>query len=448
MKITSFKCMGMALGVGVLIAFGPIIRADTFFIDVSSDTYTLYTDQIGNQIKLAGFSALAPVPGDRTGTFFFTVTDRGPNADYTNATTKFFPTPNYAPSIVTLHITGPGVAQIVNVLPLRKPAGGFVTGLPNSCLPGQEIALDLGLNLVPGDPDGLDTEGLTIDGDGNFWICEEYRPSICKVSPDGVVQFRLVPQGAICGDEQIPTFDLLPSAIGKHRENPSTDGSDEVPAVYKKRRLNRGFEGIAYQNGRIYAILQRPLMNPNAATGNTSRNIRILEINPAWAGTGRAVRQFLYVTEPNAAQASVYASDLYALNSGILLVPERKTDAAYAVQLRSATDITPFESGLGFLISDPTKTIEQLSPSQLAALGIKTAKKSVVIPSLTALDPTLEKCEGIAVVGRTVVLSPDNDFNIIGANTNYVPAALIAPVPANLPRLITTPLPTEIGFPE
>jgi hypothetical protein len=112
-----------------------------------------------------------------------------------------------------------------------------------------------------------------------------------------------------------------------------------------------------------------------------------------------------------------------------------------------ATDITPLENAAGKLISDPTKTFEQLNPAGLAALGVVGVSKTVVLDSLTAIDPLLEKCEGVCVVGDTIVLTYDNDFNVaetasIPANPNpngpFVQLELLG---ANYPKIFTVPLP-------
>ena len=38
------------------------------------------------------------------------------------------------------------------------------------------------------DDNGLDTEGLVFDKDGNMWISDEYGPFLMKFSPDGVLE--------------------------------------------------------------------------------------------------------------------------------------------------------------------------------------------------------------------------------------------------------------------
>src|SRR6185503_12454017 len=101
----------------------------------------------------------------------------------------------------------------------------------------------------------------------------------------------------------------------------------------------------------------------------------------------------------------------------------------------------------GKLIADPTKTIEQLTLTGLATHGIVPVTKTVVIPSLTAIDPLLEKVEGVCVVGDTIVLTYDNDFNVAEAastpldpnpNGPFVQLELLG---TNYPKIFTVPLP-------
>jgi hypothetical protein len=125
------------------------------------------------------------------------------------------------------------------------------------------------------------------------------------------------------------------------------------------------------------------------------------------------VRQYLYriPVVPN----NVTLSDLFSTAPGRLLVPERATDKLFEVDVTGATDLTPLENAAGRLISDPTKTLEQLNDAGLAALGIVSVSKTVVLDSMTAIDPLLEKVEGVCVVGNSIVLTYDNDFNVADA---------------------------------
>jgi 3-phytase len=414
---------GAALLVGSCTA-----HADVFELNVASDEFTLYEDPAGNKLKLGGSSGLIPVPGDTTGRLFYTVTDRGPNGDHPNLalfpTMKIFPAAYFSPSIIKIELTAAGTAEVLEIVPLKKPNGDPVTGWPNSCFSNSEDGRDLAFNVLD-DPDGLDVEGITIDHQGNFWISDEYRPSICKVAPDGTVVLRLVPAGTVCGTEQIPTLGVLPS-------------------VYAKRRLNRGMEGVAYSHGYVYGIMQRPLGNPTAGLANSGRHIRMIGINV----NDLSIRQHIYVTEANTSQQNVYASDICALNPALFLVPERRTDRIFAINIAPATDITPLEDSNGRLLADPTKTIEQLTPAQLNQFGINPVKKVLVHGSMIALDPVFEKCEGITTVGRTAVLISDNDFNFAGVDLSTTPASIFLFNPEVKVKVATTPIAEEIVFPE
>ena len=71
-----------------------------------------------------------------------------------------------------------------------------VTGLSN--LPGfDEIPYDFaGANVIDGNPNGLDTEGLVRTQAGRFWMVDEYSPSLILVDQNGRVAERYVPEGS------------------------------------------------------------------------------------------------------------------------------------------------------------------------------------------------------------------------------------------------------------
>ena len=99
------------------------------------------------------------------------------------------------------------------------------------------------------------------------------------------------------------------------------------------------------------------------------------------------------------------------------------------------------------MIADPTKTLEQLNPAGLAAFGIVPVAKTVVIDKMTAIDPLLEKIEGICVVGNTIVITYDNDFNVaeagsIPANPDPKgPLVQLELLGANYPKIFTVTRP-------
>ncbi|MBK9110064.1 MAG: esterase-like activity of phytase family protein [Saprospiraceae bacterium] len=67
-----------------------------------------------------------------------------------------------------------------------------------------------------------------------------------------------------------------------------------IDTVFKYRKNNRGFEGIAITpNGKIYVAIQSPLLFPSKSIGENSRIHRILEIDPATNIT----RMFAYLND-------------------------------------------------------------------------------------------------------------------------------------------------------
>ncbi|MBK8002233.1 MAG: esterase-like activity of phytase family protein [Verrucomicrobia bacterium] len=408
------------------------VSAATYDVNVQGPQFTLYSDPYnGNEIKVGGFSGIYPVPFSRD--TFYVVTDRGPAPDFVDATGKAFKcwvTPEFGPHILTVRLQRNGTARIVDAEPLKGPGGQIITGLPTT-IPATDVPFDFNLNQLPFDEDSIDAEGITIGPLGNFWVCEEYKPSVACVARNGRVLFRLVPAGTLTGAEQVPTFDVL-------------------PAVLSKRRNNRGFEGIAYSaDGFVYAIVQRPLNNPSRAVADANGNARLVAINLRallHCSPEPLVRQYLYQMPP--ASSSVTVSDLFSTGPGRLLVPERGTDKLFEISVAGATDLTAVEDPVtGKPLSDSTKTLEQLTPAGLAALGVVPVTKTVVLDSMIAIDPLLEKVEGVCVVGRTLVLTYDNDFNVGEAAsipTNPLPNGPLVQLEllgANYPKIFTVPLP-------
>jgi hypothetical protein len=400
--------------------------ADVFPVDVSGKKFLLYTDpNTGATIRLGGFSGLVPAHGTKNGKIFHVINDRGPTVDGPTGG-KAFSVPDHTPSIITVLLRADGTGQVLKVLPLRKPGGNLLSGVPNTCYTAEDPILDLSGNALARDPDGQDVEGLTPGPGGTFWICEEYLPSVSLVHPDGTVTLRLVPEGATCGGEVVPTVEVL-------------------PRVLRKRRQNRGFEGIALtENGKLYATLQRPLNNPTQAVGNASRNIRLVEIDvdKALNGEAGAVRQLLYLTE-GPASANILLSDLYAIDDDVILVSERRTDKVFSVRISTATDITGLEDADGNLLAPvgSKTTIEQLTDAELASIGVSTLKKAQVFSGLVAIDPALDKVEGMALVGSTLFVTADNDFDLTGvADFTTTPWTPLHQSPPNPPRIIAVPL--------
>ena len=91
--------------------------------------------------------------------------------------------------------------------------------------------------------------------------------------------------------------------------------------------------------------------------------------------------------------------------------------------------------------SNTFTTLEQLTPELLASIGVRRVDKTVVLNSMIAVDPALEKVEGVAVAGRFLTLTADNDFNLVGVDPSTSPASIVLNEVPNLPKVITIPLP-------
>jgi hypothetical protein len=412
-----------------------LAQVQTYDLHLQPKKFTLYTDPYnGNQIELGGFSGLYP----RDNGSFYVVTDRGAAPDFVDTSTipattyKTFATPGFGPHLLTVRLAASGKAIVVDSKPLRRPDGVVITGLPTT-KPATDVPYDFNLNQLPYDEDSLDAEGITADPWGNLWVCEEYKPSVAMLSPDGTVLMRLIPAGTLTGAEQVPTYELL-------------------PGILSKRRSNRGFEGLGVSaEGILYTAVQRPLNNPNRTAADANGNARLvaIDLNVLLHGAaGPLVRQYLYqMPGGGAINSTVTVSDVFSTGPTTMLIPERTTDKLFEVDVALATDLTPLENAAGKLIADPTKTIEQLDPAGLALHGIVPVIKTVVLNSLTAIDPLLAKVEGVCVVGDNIVLTYDNDFNVADVASSPADPFVNGPfvqlelVGANYPKLFIVPMP-------
>jgi len=96
-----------------------------------------------------------------------------------------------------------------------------------------------------------------------------------------------------------------------------------------------------------YAIVPRPLNNPNRAAADANGNARLVDINLRallHCSPEPLVRQFLYQMPPG--NSSVTVSDLFSTGPGRLLVPERGADKLFEVRVAGATDLTGLENSV------------------------------------------------------------------------------------------------------
>jgi hypothetical protein len=328
---------------------------------------------------------------------FWMVTDRGPNGQVAvdGRNRRTFPIPEFDPVSLRVRLSG-STFTALQTIPIVGQSGKPVTGLSN--LEGyDEVPYDYSAQTVLSyNPNGLDTEGLVRTSAGDFWLVEEYGPSLLRVDRAGKVVKRYIPSGLKLSGTDYPLVDTL-------------------PAIFTKRKINRGFEGLALSKDEktLNIVLQSPLSNPNAATGDPARNTRILAFDIA---TEKLTAEYLYrfevasgfVPNPKIAPADMKISALVALNPTTLLVDERTDDVAklYLVDLSKATNI------LGSKWDDLATSPSLEALADPAEGGITALPKALAL-DLGAFKNIPQKIEGVAVLdANTLAISNDNDSDI------------------------------------
>lgn len=375
-------------------------------------------------------SDLYHVPGDAAD-IFYVVTDRGPNNDTVqpdkSAGTGFV-VPAFSPLILKIKLMGTSV-QVLETIAIKTKSGAGVTGLPNikgyDAVPTdvKGITADSLYNLA-----GLDAEGLVKTKNGEFWVVDEYAPSLAQLSSTGTVKARYVPIG---WNGNPTTFKAIKS----------------IPEIYLKRKANRGFEALAMtpDGTTLFIGLQSPLLNPTKAVGDASLATRILRFDIASKSfTGEFVFGFEKVSLVDAKatkNSDLKLSALVALDSNTLLVQER-TDNSY---LLSTISIDESANILGSKWDLPSTT-----PSLETYVGagtnaeieklIAASNKRIVFKS-TSIATMPGKIEGVAVLDEShIVVVNDNDFNFV-----YNPTSGLVEVGKLKTSFLTIKLP--VGLP-
>lgn len=403
----------------------------------------------GETIKLGGFSGLCydPLTSTDNQLSFWAIPDRGPNEATVNAglsqNLRPFKLPNYQARIVKLNFIKSLNMFFVDenqVYLTREDGVTPISGFGN--IPGHdEIPVtrtdDTHYTNVDYSVNGVDYHALDFDAYGgdfegvirvvdynerdfSFWMCDEYRPAIYHFNENGTLINRFVPEGtSLLGDN--------PQAAGYY-------GDETLPAVYNKRRANRGFEAIAHDTDEniIYAFIQSPIENPSSIVRNNSDVIRILGINPA---NGQPVREYVYLLERNK-DAGVGLSrvdkigDAVYAGGGKFYVLERDSSTPddgdtgkkyiYEINIQGATNIlgTDLSNKMTSSGADD-KTLELMSADDLHAAGVRPVfkMKMLNLPSIGYLPS--DKPEGLALIpGGDLVVLNDNDFGLAGAGVS------------------------------
>lgn len=285
----------------------------------------------------------------------------------------------------------------------------------------------------------FDSEGFAVALNGNFYVSDEYGPSL----------YEFAPQGSLVRAFNTPN-NLIPKT-----SNGTLNYVDGRPTITSGRQDNRGFEGLALSpdGSTLFAMLQDPLVNEglNTNNGNSegrfSRNLRIVAFDTV---SGNSTAQYIYQLDniddlnvdnsspfnPNQQGRSIGISAITAINDHEFLVIERDNrgigvdpDAyptendvvakkpvaskrVYKIDLTGATDVSNIS----------------LAGTNNLPTGVTAVQKSPFIDIQKALvDAGLlipEKIEGLAIGPQladgtyAILLGTDNDYSVTQDNPN------------------------------
>ncbi len=332
---------------------------------------------------------------------FWIVADRGPTGRVTvrttNETLRTHVVPEFDPVILRVQLQGEKV-EVLETIPIVTASGKPVMGLAN--IEGSDEALYdyLGQTKLGLNPNSLDPEGLVRGVAGDFWVAEEYSPSLVHLDKTGKVLTRYIPQGlALAGTDYVV--------------------APVLPAVLTKRKSNRGFEGLALSENEktLYMVVQSPLRNPDKKTGDVSRIDRIFAFDIA---SEKVVAEYVYRLEAstefdpkNQPPATEMGVTALASVGPTTLVAVEGTDVLqklYLINLSEATNI----SGTKWDDVATAPSLESLEDP--AKSGVKVVSKSLVL-DLTQLPGVPTKIGSVVVVDQnTIAIINDNEYEIAG----------------------------------
>lgn len=272
-----------------------------------------------------------------------------------------------------------------------------------------------------------DPEGFTIASNGNFYVSDEYGPSVYEFNPNG--SFKRA-------------FTTPENLIPKVGNDPNYTDSN----LTSGRQSNRGFEGVTItpDGSKLYALFQDPLIKEGSPDERSSRNLRLVEFDTK---TGKSSGQYIYQLEdiadinnriPGDADdfkstqqgRNIGISSITALNDKEFLVLERdnrgigvddptgKTPVGskrvYKIDLTGATDVSGISLvGTNNLPSGVTPVSKSSSPFIDIANILKTSGQ-----------PIPDKLEGLAIGPQladgsyAILVGTDNDFSVTQNDSN------------------------------
>ncbi|MGN0903435.1 MAG: esterase-like activity of phytase family protein, partial [Succinivibrio sp.] len=361
--------------------------------------YSFYVPYKGNhEIFKSGFipgfgSSLALCKQEKDGTvWLYGLTDRGPNADgpllevegkghkKELMPSKFFPAPDFTPKIGLIKLKD-GKASLEKVIELKDHNGKKISGRPlniTSLGATGEIAIDDSFNVLPYDDTGLDSEGLTLDSKGRFFISDEYGPFLNVYKNDGTLIHSYAPEKGL-------------------------------PEILKFRTPNRGAEGVAMLPSGELVVMEQSVLNlehDSKSSKDTVHFTRLVVFDPKTMN----YRTYGYPIDFDSYKkpGDAKLGDIIALNSHEFLIIEQGKDKnkvmqnlIYRVDISDADDLN-------------SALVDGFEPEFFKdSGGFKLAKKELIV-NLRSLGYQHEKAEGMVLLNdrKTLIVINDNDFGI------------------------------------
>lgn len=310
---------------------------------------------------------------------FYTLCDRGPN--YTLSCSQaqdvlIFPKPQFSPFIGTVTLV-PGSSATLTQVTLLKMDGRPISGLPIMEM-GDDLPLpaDACFNKLCPDPSGLDTESLSVDHEGNFWVGDEYYPALIKANAQGDIIEKWTPRNGL-------------------------------PEILKHRLMNRGFEALSVTPSGKILISMESILDLCDDYKNSNNLIRMVLFDPKT----KQSKTFAYPYDKEEYRSPVTAKigDMAAIDdTRFLIVEQGKTctgmrNVLYIIDINKATDISDLKLKDGNALE--YGTLGELSPIQFI--------KKYKIFDAVDYGWTHEKLEGVAIINpKTIAITNDNDFGL------------------------------------
>jgi hypothetical protein len=352
--------------------------------------FSTLTTLNGINVINGGFGSGATAHPTQKGEFY-AITDRGPNVAYSNGIKILVP--NFTPTIMHFKINADGNIEVIKYIKLKNPSGQPITGLPNPAGMGStgEIAYAADGSVLGTDNYGLDSESIVAAADGTFWVSDEYGPHIVHYSADGIELERISPYGV-------------------------NTGTRKLPAVFAKRRPNRGMEGMCMTpDGKmLVGTMQSTMYVPTKALATNTTLTRIVTFDLVSGQT----KQYLYKQDGGASDS---VCDITPISNTEFLVIERDgkfgseggLKKVYRINLSGASDVSgsDFTAVDGMKINN--KTLEQSTWDEINAAGLKPVTKTLAVDLVSKIGYEHDKFEGIVYLGNNkLAVFNDDDFGV------------------------------------